>query len=89
MFIKLDRYSEEMFKVGLCAENARARIESFRLARATRTRKIFLASLARDARARDRPSAKKFFLKRTGVPFRHIKIFPRIFEHMNHMQNVP
>ena len=33
MFIKLDRYFEEMFKVRLCAENARARIESLRLAR--------------------------------------------------------
>ena len=57
MFIKLDRYSEEMFKVRLCAENARARIESLRLARATRTRaifartrNIFLASRARNAR---------------------------------------
>ena len=65
MFIKLDRYFEEMFKVRLCAENARVRIESLRLARATRTRaiftrtrNIFLASRARDARTRDRPSAK-------------------------------
>ena len=41
MFIKLDRYFEEMFKVRLCAENARARIESLRLARATQTRTIF------------------------------------------------
>ena len=63
MFIKLNRYFEEMFKVRLCAENARARIEILRLARATRTRaifartrNIFLASRARDARARDRPS---------------------------------
>ena len=70
MFIKLDRYFEEMFKVRLCAENARARIESLRLARATRTRaifartrNIFLASRARDARARDRPSGFYWVLR--------------------------
>ena len=60
MFIKLDRYSEEMFKVRLCAENARVRIESLRLARATCTRAIFAWTrnifLASRARARDRPS---------------------------------
>ena len=63
MFIKLDRIYEEIFIVRLCADNARARIESLRLTRAkrtraifARTRNIFLASRARNARARDRPS---------------------------------
>ena len=74
MFIKLDKYFEEIFKVCLYAENARARIESLRRARATRTRaiftrtrNIFLASRARNARARDRPSASMSLLENQNI----------------------